>query len=240
MKKTYLEEREGCESLKTKELTLSKDIYSMAYAAMIDPDLLEASTKGGYLPKIEMNQNEIDNLWNGAIMVIFIQLMMVGLIFNVELNDPNFHIATPKSIIELIPRLLSSMMMHLNVEPDIRSGLVKMKYLVNHPHKFRNVYKDDKLADSMSLIQPFLLGFFQTMVAIVVEMLVMIYLASLTNLLDIIMKFVTMAAIVRFDDMYAAALKETKMQDALGKKLPTEVKRYMRNDDAEEQHTDSD
>ena len=49
--------------------------------------------------------------------------------------------------------------------------------------------------------------------------MVVIYLASLNNLMNIIMKFVSMAAIVKFDDMYAASLFENKIKAANGKKL---------------------
>ena len=67
------------------------------------------------------------------------------------------------------------------------------------------------------------------MIAIIVEFCVIIYLSSLTNLMDIIMKFVSMAAITRFDDMYAAALFENPMKKAAGQKLKFEFKRYMQS-----------
>ena len=41
------------------------------------------------------------------------------------------------------------------------------------------------------------------------------------------MKFVSMAAIVRFDDFYASALYEEKMKDVVGERLPIEYKRKM-------------
>lgn len=47
----------------------------------------------------------------------------------------------------------------------------------------------------------------------------MIYLTSLKSLLDVIMKFVTLASICKFDDMYAASLFENKIKAAAGKKL---------------------
>ena len=45
--------------------------------------------------------------------------------------------------------------------------------------------------------------------------------------MDVIMKFVSMSAIVRFDDMYATSLRDEKMLKAAGKTLPIEYKRYM-------------
>ena len=54
----------------------------------------------------------------------------------------------------------------------------------------------------------FMLGFLQTMVAMIVEVLVIYYLSSLDDLMKIIIKFVSLAKIVQFDDMYAKSLYE--------------------------------
>jgi len=43
----------------------------------------------------------------------------------------------------IIPRFISSMMMHLNVEPDTRNGINLMKFVVNHPSKFRGYKTKD-------------------------------------------------------------------------------------------------
>jgi len=59
------------------------------------------------------------------------------------------------------------------------------------------------------------------MIACIIEVCVIVYLSSLQRLTDVIMKFVSMAAIVKFDNMYAGALFEEKMLGAKGKLLPT-------------------
>lgn len=107
--------------------------------------------------------------------------------------------------------------MHLNVEPDIRQGIELMKYAVNHPQKFRPIKKNYELEtpDTISYLGvkrnafcAFLLGFNQCTIAIIAEVLVIVYLSSLSSLLLIIMKYVSLAAVVKFDDMYAAALHD--------------------------------
>jgi len=65
------------------------------------------------------------------------------------------------------------------------------------------------------------------MVACTTEVIVILYLNSLPNLMDIIMKFVSMATIVKFDDMYASAIYEEKMKATVGKVLPVRFKRNM-------------
>lgn len=74
----------------------------------------------------------------------------------------------------------------------------------------------------------FLLGLNQCTIAIVAEVLVIYYLSSLESLILIIMKYVSLAAVVKFDDMYAAALHEHAIQKAAGKKLFISNKRHER------------
>ena len=62
--------------------------------------------------------------------------------------DPDVSIDYPRCYSILIPRMLSSFMMHLQVESDISNGLSIMKYAVNHPwlfaaQKFKASDEDD-------------------------------------------------------------------------------------------------
>lgn len=61
----------------------------------------------------------------------------------------------------------------------------------------------------------------------IVEVLVIVFLASQVLLTDVIMKFVALAAIVKFDDMYAGGLYDEKMKKGNKKLLPMEYKRFM-------------
>lgn len=139
----------------------------------------------------------------------------MGLVINIEAFDPNFHLFTPDSTKIILPRLLASIMMHLNVEPEIRQAIKMMKYCINHPHMFLGVNQKGNY-NYFALCGPFMLAMSQATIGITIEILVMIYLTSLKNLLDIIMKFVGLATIQKFDNMYAAALFETKMKKACG------------------------
>mmetsp|Transcript_17384 Transcript_17384/g.26777 ORF Transcript_17384/g.26777 Transcript_17384/m.26777 type:complete len:145 (+) Transcript_17384:601-1035(+) len=144
---------------------------------------------------------------------------MIYLIIDFMLTSDSFSIVPATTFQIIIPRLLSSIMMHMNVEPDIRNGIQIMKWVVNHPEKLKLTVDEEMRGVKVSqrrVFFAFLMGFAQTVIAIVVEFCVIIYLSSLTNLIDIIMKFVSMAAIARFDDMYASALFENPMKKAAG------------------------
>ena len=65
---------------------------------------------------------------------------MIGLIFVYETTDSDFKIIPSKSFLIIVARFMSSMMMHLNVEPEIRAGLMLAKYVVNHPNRFKGAY----------------------------------------------------------------------------------------------------
>ena len=102
-----------------------------------------------------------------------------------------------------------------------------MKYAVNHPYMFTAQVplqgnKDapgDKMLTAMTrrTFLAFMLGFFQVTVSIIVESLVIYYLSSLDDLMKIIIEFVSLAKIVKFDDMYAKSLYENAIKNVKGK-----------------------
>lgn len=91
-----------------------------------------------------MSNDEVTNIYLGAIMVIFIQLTVICLITNHMQSSPGFAVAPAHSYTIILARFISYNMMHLNVEPEIRNGLVLCKYCLNHPGYFRDaIYKDE-------------------------------------------------------------------------------------------------
>lgn len=147
------------------------------------------------------------------------------------MHGPEFNFVVADSCLIILPRFLSSLMMHITVETDIRSGLILMKYAVNHPSKFQVVKKNEDEAEikinTTRVCLAFFLGFCQAAIAIVVEVLVITYLTSQRLLTDVIMKYVSLAAIVKFDNFYFDGLYEEKMKKAAGKILPIEYQRHM-------------
>lgn len=60
--------RDAFVAFKMPTIKLSNDIYSLCYASFLDPDQLEEPDK--FMPKIQMNEEEMMNIYLGAIMVI--------------------------------------------------------------------------------------------------------------------------------------------------------------------------
>ena len=91
-------------------------------------------------------------------------------------------------------------MLHLLVEPGYRNGILMMKYAVNHPEKFRVFPKsDEKMKDKgikRRVFFAFFMGFAQTTITLIVEILIILYLTSLKEHIEVIMKIVSLTVVV--------------------------------------------
>ena len=172
-------------------------------------------------------------------MVIGMQSLMVSLLIYDMIQNKAFVMKPPPTYLIVVPRLLSSVMMHLIVEPDIRNGIKLMKYCVNHPGMFKgaNESRERVLENPTAVLPAFFLGFVQAIMGIITEYMVLFYLSTLTYLFDIIMKFAALTFVVSVDNLYANALFENKMKLSAGKKLIVAFKRHMENDPDEDEST---
>ena len=114
-------------------------------------------------------------------------------------ENSNFDIKPAKSLDMMIARFVASMMMHINVEKDVRAGLRMMKYAVNHHERFTNVYA------------AFMIAFLLTILALIVEINVMVILSSMQDILGIILKFVSLTCIASIPKSYFSSLVQHKL-----------------------------
>jgi len=105
-----------------------------------------------------------------------------------------YDIQPANGTIMMVSRFIASMFMHINVEKDVRSGISMMKYAQNHPENFTNVYP------------PFFIGLFLTLNSFLVELNVMLILSSIPDILNVIMKYVSLCAIANLPRFYFASL----------------------------------
>jgi len=80
-----------------------------------------------------------------------------------------------------------------------------MKYAVNHHDNFVNVYA------------AFAMGFCHALISLIVEINVMIILTSMKEVMGVIMKYVSLAAIANIPRFYFGALREHKLLACNGK-----------------------
>ena len=96
-------------------------------------------------------------------------------------------------------RFVASLMMHLNVEKDVRNGISMMKYAVNHYENFTNVHS------------AFLIAFLLTLQSVLIEFTVVFVLVSIKGILEVIMKYVSLAAIANLPRFYFNSLVDHKL-----------------------------
>lgn len=82
-------------------------------------------------------------MFMSAFAIIIAQVVYVGIIFNYFYEHELDFGDISAGYLIFIPRLLSSLMMHMMVVPDARQGLNLMKFAVNHPWMFR--YSNDEI-----------------------------------------------------------------------------------------------
>ena len=118
-----------------------------------------------------------------------------------------------------------------------------MKYVVYHPFSFRKFdpskdyseddhyeIDEDKRNDGLytRVTYAFFLGFFQTVMGVVLEMMSIVYLCSKDSFRLILMSYATMASIAAFDDIYCKSLLEHPLRAVEGKKIPLFYRRAMK------------
>ena len=112
-----------------------------------------------------------------------------------------FSISLPPTVAVLAARFICSILMHLQVEADVRNGLNMMKYVSNQPFEFSNPGA------------AFMVACMQTIGGLMAEIWCLVYLCSMTKPIDVIIRFVALSSIAKVDDFYGAALpKENKIK----------------------------
>jgi hypothetical protein len=128
-----------------------------------------------------------------------IQVIMILCVWKYAYTNEKFAVKPARSLDMMVARFVASMMMHINVEKDVRMGIQMMKYAVNHSENFNNV------------VPAFVMGLNSTILSLIVEINVMIILSSLPNILGVVMKYVSLAAIANIPRFYYNSLVEHKM-----------------------------
>ena len=165
-------------------MKLGSDTYSMAYRAFHDKSNLS----------LDLTPGEVFEATQAVFFVSSIQLSLVFVIFLTMTDEDQFKITMPSSMAVLSTRFVCSIMMHLQVSADVSQGLQMMKYLVNHGEEF----SAPRLAFTVGMLQ-FLTGF-------VTELVCIIFLGSLNNPIGVIIRFIALGSIAKYDNFYVAAL----------------------------------
>jgi len=134
------------------------------------------------------------NIYMNSLFVHLVQIFMVFAVWRYAINNHSFALIPPDSLDLALARFVAAMFMHINVEKDIKNGINLMKYTVNHSENFTNH------------VPPFMFGLLNCVICIIVEVNVMLILTSMSDVVGVIMKYVSLAAIANIPRFYFASL----------------------------------
>lgn len=131
-------------------------------------------------------------------------------------QEEGYLITPSDSFFMMVARFIASLMMHINVEKDVKMGITLMKYAVNHYKSFSNPY------------MPFTVGILSTIISIIIEVNVMVILSGLPDVLGVVVRYVSLASIARIPGIYFTSLTDSSfVAKCKDKKLPITQHRSM-------------
>ena len=87
-------------------------------------------------------------------------------------------------------RFVCAMMLHLQLQDEFKEGNQIMKYVNNHPERFQ------------SWLVPFVLGFMQSSMIVLIEVVNLVNICAQIEVMDIVMNYVALAVVADFDDIF--------------------------------------
>ena len=163
---------------------------------------------------MDLSPSDVWNAYHAALFVAGVQWAMIFFVVFMMATYPNFEIVFPADLATMAARFICTILMHLQVESDIRQGLRMMKYSVNHSEDFSGPFN------------AFLIGFLQMVGGLAAEIACIFYLSSINTPMDVIIRFIAMGSIAKVDDFYASALPDDNR--IKGKSSPMTVKFHRR------------
>jgi len=174
---------------KVTSFKLTGDSTSMGFGVFLKKDFLG----------LNLSPEQQSDVFMNSLIVQLVQVIMILCVWKYALVNDGFAVRPAESLDMMVARFVASMMMHINVEKDVRMGIQMMKYVVNHTENFNNV------------VPAFMMGLNSTIISLIVEMNVMIILSSMPNILGVVMKYVSLAAIANIPRFYFNSLVEHRM-----------------------------
>jgi hypothetical protein len=107
-------------------IQLGTDTYTMAFKAC-NYDCYK---------ELDINPREQAQAVFAAFFVVFMQWSLIFFVVNYMTSDPTFILLCPKNLSVLATRFIATLMMHMTVSADIKSGLLQMKFVTYHDKEF--------------------------------------------------------------------------------------------------------
>jgi len=110
---------------------LTADASSMGYAVFL---------KSEFINGLNFEDEQRAQVWMNTFIVQLIQIFLLAGCFYFASYYDAFVVYPAQGLDLVCGRFLASMLMHINVERDVKVGLNMMKYALNHRENFTNLY----------------------------------------------------------------------------------------------------
>ena len=157
------------------EFGLGNDTYAMAFKAF----------NWDVAAQMDLSPTDVWNAYHAALFVAGVQWSMIFFIVFMMGTYSNFVIVFPKDLATMAARFICTILMHLQVESDIRQGLRMMKYSINHSDDFSGPFN------------AFLIGFLQMIGGLSAEIACIFYLSSINTPMDVIIRSLQWAQLLK-------------------------------------------
>lgn len=103
----------------------------------------------------------------------------------------------------IVTRFICGLVLHMNLQEEIKAGFNYMKFALNHHYRFSN-YKN-----------AFFAGFLQVTSVLIIEFTNALLLLGQQNVLDVVTNFMVIAVIAQFDDFFYFGLGDDDLKELI-------------------------
>ena len=148
------------------------------------------------IEKLKLTDQKLSQTFYFLMMIFFVSnTMLVGMAIKIFENEQDqYSISYANTFVLFCVRFISAIALHCVIFPEVRKGMVIMKYVNNHPESFR------------SSNIPFFIGLMQVWTAIFAEIVNIYFLTHQPIVEDCIIYFIAFNVVIELPSLYFEAI----------------------------------
>ena len=173
-----------------RKLELEEDYYCFSYLAHIKTNR----------DKYTIYCDETASFLRSCSFIFTVQLLFILLIGseifqNMQVQATSYEVYLTRSICTIL--------LHFQIEKEIRVALLMIKYFANH----RSLFDETN--------HPFYISLMKLFGALLTEIVNILLICKQTTIMDCVMNFIALGIICEIDNLYASSLKSLRIKDAV-------------------------
>lgn len=179
-----------------KRLPIREDFYAMSFCGMIRP----------YQRYYGLTRQEANQNFYNCLFIFGLQMLLVALV-GAEILSADFVLTFP-TLPTLVTRFVCGILLHIQLEGEVRQALVMLKYYNDHHSAF---------AEPVPAVA---IAVMQLAAALFTEVININLICAQDTIMDCIMNFIALGVIAEVDDYYAGSLSHFPLTDAVERAPP--------------------